>query len=71
MDRSKLIGGVRLHNTRALAFTLKDSKDILIEFYFGESFYRQEIVKENSFWYTWIKLEIENKEKLAEIRSST
>jgi len=67
---SSIIGRARLPHVSAIAHKIKDSKDILLEFYIGDQFYRKEILKEDSFWYTWIKQEIDNKEKLQNIRSS-
>ena len=67
---SSIIGRATLPHVSAIAHKIKDSKDILLEFYIGDQFYRKEILKEDSFWYTWIKQEIDNKETLQKVRSS-
>jgi len=69
-NSDNLLRRAELPHVTAFAHQIKDSTDILIEFYIGKQFYRKEIIKPDSFWYTWIKQEIDHKEKLQSLRTS-
>ena len=70
LSKTEYLGKAKLPNVTAYAIAIKNSKDILIEFYIGISFYRKEIVKPGHFWHTWFTQEIENKDKLTNLRSN-
>ena len=67
-SKTVILKKAELPNVVAYAIEIKGSSDILIEFYIGEQFYRKEICKPGSFWYTWFSNEIKNKDKLVKFR---